>query len=436
MRVALYCRVSTEEQARNGLSIDAQIAALDAWAEGKTVVDHYVDLGISARKPASKRPELQRLLRDVEAGKIDLIVFCKLDRWFRSVKEYYKVQEVLDKHKVPWRAIHEDYETETASGRFKVNLMLAIAEDEADRTSERVKAIFADKRRRGLADVGNTPIGIDYNGGHLKANSDADKVKALFERYISIRSLGALSDQSADILGKVYSPVGCKYILSNERYVQTGIISKETFATVQSILETRATRNSRTGYVYLFSGLLYCPVCGLKLSCHAKNQNGKTYVYYRCNRNRRGNRCSWGCSVKEVECEAYLLDKILPAIKTYNVTVRKKQKKPVNTANLKQKLDRLTDLYVDGNLDKAEYERRSAPLRDSLREAMMEPQPVNTEEIVSTKDLYPKLSRQGKKAFWSHLIKKITPTETGFDFEFCIPYVIKSHDFLKYREMG
>ena len=147
-RVFLYVRVSTEEQALHGLSIEAQTAALQVWAQtnGHKVVGVYTDAGVSARKPASKRPELQRLLGDVRAGKGELIVFTKLDRWFRNIAEYYKVQEVLEKHHVDWRTIHEDYDTSTASGRLKINIMLSVAQDEADRASERIKAINEMKR--------------------------------------------------------------------------------------------------------------------------------------------------------------------------------------------------------------------------------------------------------------------------------------------------
>ena len=93
-RLACYPRVSTEEQKLRGLSIEAQREALDAWAEasGVQVAGHYIDAGISARKSAAKRPELQRLLSDVEAGLIDLVVFTKLDRWFRNIAEYYKCE--------------------------------------------------------------------------------------------------------------------------------------------------------------------------------------------------------------------------------------------------------------------------------------------------------------------------------------------------------
>ena len=434
MRVALYARVSTEEQARTGLSIDAQIAELDEWAKDKTVVDHYVDLGISARKPASKRPELQRLLRDVEAGKIDLVAFTKLDRWFRSVNDYYKVEEILEKHRVAWRAIHEDYETETASGRFKVNIMLAIAEDEADRTSERVKAVFAEKRRKGLADVGAVPPGIDYNEGHLTPNADAEKVQEIFRHYIATRSLAQTATRAGEILGRPYSPQGMKYLLQNDRYVTTGIVSRETWENAQNILQTRATRSARTGMVYLFSGLLVCPVCGCRLTVHNTVKYGRNYIYYRCGRNNKGHRCTWTGGVREETCEEYLLMKILPAIKDYNVTLRRKEKKPVDTASIKRKLDRLTDLYVSEAIEKEDYEKRAAPLREQLQQATLAPKPMDTAEIVSTRDLYPRLSRAGKKAFWSHLLKSITPTEDGFSFEFVIPNVIKSVDFLRYSK--
>ena len=136
-RVFLYARVSTEEQAVHGLSIEAQTRALEEWAKanGHKVVGTYVDAGISARKPASKRPALQSLLSDIRSGKGDMVAFTKLDGWFRNLAEYYKVQEVLEQNRVDWKAIQEDYETATASGRLKVNIMLSVAQDEADRKS-------------------------------------------------------------------------------------------------------------------------------------------------------------------------------------------------------------------------------------------------------------------------------------------------------------
>ena len=183
MRVALYIRVSSEEQAVHGLSIEAQTEALTAWAEEKHayVVGRYVDAGISARKKASKRPELQRLLEDVRNGDIDLIVFTKLDRWFRNIAEYYKVQEILEAYHVNWKTIQEDYDTSTASGRLKVNIMLSVAQDEADRTGERIKAVHESKLLRNEPISGKVPFGYKIENKRLViVPEDAEKVRDIF----------------------------------------------------------------------------------------------------------------------------------------------------------------------------------------------------------------------------------------------------------------
>lgn len=140
-RAALYVRVSTQEQKNSGLSVDSQIDALEKYCEehGYMVAGVYNDAGISARKKYTKRPALLQLLEDCKQCKIDIILFTRLDRWFRAVAGYYEVQSVLDACKVPWRAIWEDYETETSQGIFKVNIMLSVAQAEVDRDSEIIR---------------------------------------------------------------------------------------------------------------------------------------------------------------------------------------------------------------------------------------------------------------------------------------------------------
>ena len=118
MRAALYIRVSTEEQARHGLSLGDQRESLLAYAadNGMEVVGVYEDAGISARKPYKRRPALLRLLADCKDGKIDTILFVKLDRWFRSVAGYYAVQEELDRCHVI-RAAKSEYHAVGSAGR-------------------------------------------------------------------------------------------------------------------------------------------------------------------------------------------------------------------------------------------------------------------------------------------------------------------------------
>ena len=191
-RVAAYPRVSTEEQKRHGLSIEAQTEALQAWADQHhlKISRFYNDAGNSARKPYHKRPAMVELLADVEAGKVDLIIFTKLDRWFRNVGEYYKVQEILDAHHVAWKAIHEDYDTTTASGRLKINIMLSVAQDEADRCSERIKAVFAAKRERLEPVTGHVPFGYKIEGKRIVKDPDLEAaVDLFFSSFLQLRSV-------------------------------------------------------------------------------------------------------------------------------------------------------------------------------------------------------------------------------------------------------
>lgn len=404
MRVALYARVSTSEQAEHGLSVEAQTHALDDWAKDKNIVDHYVDLGVSARSPASKRPELQRMLRDCEAGKIDLIVFTKLDRFFRNVKEYYKVEDVLERTGVSWRAIHEDYETETAAGRLKVNIMLAVAQDEADRTSERIKAVFEDKRRKGLVPTGSVPLGIRLEAGKYVPSDEAQRARDIFLTFIATRS----PTETARRHGMTAN--GIRYLLRNETYKTAGVIDGNTWDTAQSILRSRAQRMVRTDRVYLFSGLLICPHCGSHLTVVRVDN----YVYYRCPRHFDG-MCP-GIHVSELKIEAFLLSQLLPAVEGYNLKLTRKQKKPVSVQNIQRKLDKLTDLYLEDKISKEEYDARSEPLRDALKSAHAAPKTAPAEEIRAALDVYPTLTRAAKKAFWSALVQSVTPKADGFDF--------------------
>ena len=124
------------------------------------VVDRYIDAGTTARKKLKNRKEFQRMLEDVQANKIDVILFIKLDRWFRSVADYYEVQKILNAHNVTWKCTQEFYDTTTANGRLNLNIKLSIAQDEADRTSERIKFVQHNKVKNGEVISGSLPYGL------------------------------------------------------------------------------------------------------------------------------------------------------------------------------------------------------------------------------------------------------------------------------------
>ena len=163
-RVVCYIRVSTQEQKLHGLSLDAQRDTLSRYAKlhGLKIVDWYEDEGVSGRKLIKRRPALQRMLHDAQADKFDRIIFIKLDRYFRSVAEYHECQKILETHKVLWTATEEKYDLTTANGRFWVTQKLAMAEYEADQTSERIKLVNEYKVRSGQALMGSSALGLGF----------------------------------------------------------------------------------------------------------------------------------------------------------------------------------------------------------------------------------------------------------------------------------
>lgn len=429
-RVALYVRVSTEDQKIHGLSVEDQLTSLSAWAENEhvAVVGIYNDAGISARKPASKRPELQRLLDDVRAGKIDLIVFTKLDRWFRNIGEYYKVQEVLEAHGVGWKTIYEDYDTTSASGRLKVNIMLSVAQDEADRTGERIKAVHESKLLRNEPISGKVPFGYKIENKHLVVvPEDAEKVRDIFEHYIALRSVRALRAYTMETYGLPYGQTGLAQLLRNERYIGRAhgkddfcpaILSDDVFYKVQEILQVRAERLnlSRTDRVYLFTGIVFCAECGNRLSSHTV---GRKYIYYRCTRYEKLHLCPHKKRTSELILEDWLLRNLPAKLEEYNLALEAKAKadKPkIDAAKIQRKMEKLKDLYLNDLIDRDIYERDYTALKAELAKAMSyreKPRkPVDIEKITNLLAMYPKLSRAGQKEFWGRILKRIVITQT------------------------
>ena len=129
IRAALYIRVSGEEQKVKGLSLEAQQERLETYANehGWIIAGIFIDAAKTARKNMHKRAEFQKMIEAVKRDEIDLLLFCRLDRWFRSVADYYKVMEILQAHGCDWKTVDEEYDTTSANGRLYINVKLSIA---------------------------------------------------------------------------------------------------------------------------------------------------------------------------------------------------------------------------------------------------------------------------------------------------------------------
>ena len=440
IRVALYIRVSTEEQAMHGYSLQAQEDNLVQYAREHSykIVGIYRDEGNSARKPITKRKVVLQLLEDVKDDKIDLILFIKLDRWTRNVEAYHTVQKVLDAHNVSWQTTMEDYETMTANGRFKVNIMLSVNESESDRTSERIKFVFEAKRQRKewcftgpVWPYGYMPEVIDGVKRCVK-NPELEPIVQDFWDYVvkynSVRKAGMYCCEKYGITRHYRSWM---VTARNELYTGTfhGIedycppyISRADWERI--ILGHEIIKKTqRPDRVYLFTGLIRCPGCGNTMKATFKtypNDRMKEYNGYRCN-NSKLRQCTFRHQLSEHKIEKYLLANIRHDLEQFMIQAeteqaqKKRQPKVKDIISLNEQLRRLNVVYISGNLSDEEYAAETKRIKAEIEKAKQEDEeyrPVNVEglkaflesDVLAT---YPSLNKEEQRRLWRSIIQEI-----------------------------
>lgn len=422
-RAALYTRVSSDEQARCGYSLPEQMEALERFAaENKLVIiGRYIDDGYSAFSSYKKRPEFMRLLGDIKADKIDVVLFIKLDRWFRKVSSYYEIQSILDAHHVQWLTTEEDYDTTTANGRALLGMRLVMAQAESDNTSDRIKFVFRGKKARGEVVSGKIPLGYQIEDKHLViVPEEAEKVRGIFETYLRTRSLGATLRWYNETYATQHTVYFIKGRLIDTKYIGLAydnpdfcppIIDADDFKRAQELQQTRAQRNSSTvsDHVYLFSGIARCGVCGR--SMHAERLRDRPY--YRCRRSVEPGVCSNRGRISEERIEDYLLNSLVLQMEEYNADIETRQKalkKKSPVEKLRKKIDKLRDLYLNDLIDREDYEREYRQYTAALEAAAASeivPDPVNIPALKAALELYKTLPREAQKAFWCKTIKRI-----------------------------
>jgi site-specific DNA recombinase len=164
-RAAIYCRVSSEEQAASGLGLESQESRCRAFCEAKgfEVAGVYVDAGVSGTVDPEKRPEAARMLRDAREGRLDAVVVLKLDRLARKAEHALRVTRELEAAGVGFSSVTEPFDTTSASGRLFFAMLASFAEFERDMIADRTRAALAAKRARGER-LGAVPVEASENG--------------------------------------------------------------------------------------------------------------------------------------------------------------------------------------------------------------------------------------------------------------------------------
>lgn len=442
LRVALYIRVSTEEQAKFGISLAAQEDSLLRYAQehGFKIVQIYLDEGNSARKPVSKRPVMLQLLEDVKAGKIDRILFTKFDRWSRNVREYHNVQAILDAHGVTWQAILENYDTLTADGRLRVNIMLSVNESEADRDSERIKFVFQGKRLRKEwcfpGDPGKWPYGympefIDGVKRCVKDPNTAPIVQDFWDyvvKYNSVRKAGMYCCEKYGITRhyRTWMCTAKKEIYTGSYYgvedYCPAYVSRDDWERI--ILGHEIIKKTqRPERVYLFTGLIRCPCCNNTLKATFKtypNDRTKEYNGYRCN-NSRLRICDFGHQLSELRIEKYLLENIRRDLEAYVVQAeaeqsnRPRQPKIHDAVALTEQLRRINVIYLAGNITDEEYASETKRLKAEIEKARRAESEYRQTDLAHIKELlqtdflatYHTLHKEDQRRLWRSMIEEI-----------------------------
>ena len=341
-RCGAYLRVSTVRQARDGESLDSQMARIKKMIEVKSteeeqwnLTDVYREEGASAKEGSigSGRKEFARLLGDVRAGRIDTVIVTKLDRLTRSVRDFYDIWSIFEKAGVELVSLGDNFDTCTAMGRAMLKIIVLFAELERELIGERTKTVMDDRAAQGFWN-GSRVLGFraDTDGILVPQEEEPKLVQLMFEKCKRLRSAGAVlsflnehgyrmpkyqTKGGAQRGGGRFNKQTVINILTNPVYIgkiryrdevfdgkHKPVIKPALFNEVQKILEhNRETRRGRklADHIYLLKGLVRDGRCGRMMTPYSSGGGKRQHYYYKCTA--RVNQGEAACPTKYVPAD-------------------------------------------------------------------------------------------------------------------------------------
>lgn len=410
-KVAIYCRVSTVEQAEEGYSIDEQRRRNIEYCEkeGHEVFKVYEDRGISG-KNISGRPGLKELLKDANSGKFGLVIVWKLNRISRKLIDILNIVDTLEKNKIAFRSLTESFETETPAGKLQLNIMGAIGEFERGTIAENVKMGMIARAREGKWNggkvLGYDVVEIPSEGRKRKDTKlvinekEAMTVRRIFELYSKGHGYKATVNKvnkegHKSKRGNYFSTASIKEILKNPVYIgkirynvrqdwnekrrkninpnpvfvdgeHDSIIDIETWEKVQVILKDRSKTHNRVyDSEFPLTGLLKCPVCGASMtitrSYNERKDGSKNILeYYSCgNWKNKGTAVCNSNSIRAEVADNVVINKLIETVN--NELILKKVINNINknkSSKLKPKIDEMN--LVNKEIDKLNGKKNSS----------------------------------------------------------------------------
>lgn len=438
MKVALYCRVSTEEQAQ-GFSIDHQKERMAAYclSQGWSDYELFVDEGYSGTN--LNRPHLKRLMENVRDETIQVVLVYKLDRLSRRQKDVlHLLEDIFEPHHAGFRSVTEPFDTSTPFGKAMIGMLAVFAQLERDTIIERTRAGKRERTRQGLWYGGPVPYGYVWSSEKqtlLPNPSQAELIRELFRQFIAGKSYQAIARYlNARTNERLFSShKTLAYILTNPVYVgklnysgevvhgqHEPLVDEDTWSQAQNEMKQRHSRRAPYGK-YLLSNLLVCGACGSPLKHIRVKDRRSTPIhwrnYYLCSAKHKGLKCP-----SRYYPEKHLEDEVIHQLKKITMDrvlveneilkwLQHTRKDPevfgelkANLAEVNRRLERWYEAFEQGYFDTAQAVQRLRSLeqeRSALRLRLGELEASQTESKQVDSTLLHSLSSLSQQ--WDHL---------------------------------
>lgn len=371
MKAALYIRVSTQEQIEN-YSIDSQKEKLEAFCKSKgwNIYDIYIDPGYSGSN--LERPALQKLLQDL--NNTDVVVVYKLDRLSRSQRDTLTlIEDYFLKNNVDFVSITETLDTSTPFGKAMIGILSVFAQLERETIAERMRLGHIKRAEAGYRCMGGDfdPTGYKrLNGELIIKEEEARHVKMAYDLYEQLHSITKVQNRLKELGYNVWrfrryrdilsNPLYCGYVtFAGKKYKgkHIPIVSEEQFNRVQVILSRHKGKNANKAKESLFSGLIKCGKCGEPYVLYHSKSKTKTYKYYICKARRFPSEYEEKC-INDTWNTDNLEKLILEELNSVIIDKKTEHKEVVKVdygkqiSKVDEKIERLINLYADGNIEK------------------------------------------------------------------------------------
>lgn len=453
MKAAIYCRVSTLEQATEGYSIGVQKEKLSAYATAQSydIVEIYSDEGFSGK--TLLRPAMERLIADVKANRVDIVLIYKLDRLSRHVKDVLELVELFDKYNVTLYSLTENLDLSSPFGRAALKMSATFSELERETIVERMQMGKAARARSGKYTCpGKSPFGyrLDKKTDRMEiVPEEADAIRDMYAKYIdgySFRKLYAYCREKYPDIRFFSNSMCCKpvierplyagYFMHNGELIKATnydpIITYETYLRAQEAIKRNTTKREHDNTPYLLTGLVYCARCGRafcgKRRAHKVGGIEKyAYTSYGCTARLKYNSSEHGA----VPCDNVIypteeLDNIVENMVqniefTEFVTPQSSNgiidKLFLDNGELKKQKERLLDLYLNESIDKDTYTLRFDAINkqiqknlaviDNEKQSIAQSPTVSIEYLKKRQKEFPFATKKEKRRLIQQLVKQI-----------------------------